>query len=192
MNNFKRGNIAVIEFKSVSRGITVTDSMLKESSVNIVLSSSLCPGKYLTIIEGEVSALNSAIKVAEKLGGRHVFDTQLISGINLKVIDAISGNIKEILLDAMGIVESPQMANLISSSDIAADSAKVEFIDYRLARGCGVNSFYVLTGELSSVNEAVKNAVNFLGKNGSLIAYKIIPNPDREVWRWVKSSLCRC
>jgi len=64
----KKGNIFVAEFKSVSRGIMVTDSMVKSAEVNIVQAGSLCPGKYLTILEGEISALISAGKIAEEQG----------------------------------------------------------------------------------------------------------------------------
>lgn len=185
-------NIAVVEFKSISRGIVVTDEMLKTADINIVISGSLCPGKYLAVLEGEISALNSTLKVAERIGGRHLFSSFLISGISTKVLEAIKGKSSKKTFDAIGIVESLQMADLINSSDIAVDSADIDFVEYRLARGCGVNSFYIINGQLSAVNEAAKNAVNFLGQNGSLIAYKVIPGPDREVWKWIKTSLCHC
>ncbi len=192
MSDFKKGNIAVIEMKSVARGVMVTDSMAKAARISIVLSTSICPGKYLAIIEGELGALDSAVRIAEKLGGRHIFSSFIIGGINTRVIEAISGKNEDTTLDAMGIIESMQIAHLINSSDIAVDSAEVDFVEFRLGRGCGVNSFYILTGTLSSVNSAVENAAGFLGKKGSLIAKRIVPNPDREVWRWAKSALCRC
>jgi len=188
----KKTNIFVTEFKSVSRGIMVTDSMAKAATVNIILAGSLCPGKYLTILEGEISALASAGEIAEERGGRHLFSSFLVSGIDQRIIEAIGGKLAEISPDAIGIVEGPHMADLINSSDIAVDSAAVDFIEYRLARGCGVNSFYIITGTLSAVNEATGNASRFLGERGSLMAYKIIPAPDRQVARWIKSSLCKC
>jgi len=191
MNSFKKGNIAVVEAKSVARGVAITDSMAKAASISIILSSSLCPGKYLTIVEGELGALESAVETAEKLGGRHIFSSFIIGGLNARVIEAIGGKPNG-PLDALGIVESMHIAALINSADIAVDSAEVDFVEFRLARGCGVNSFYIITGDISSVTDAVNNASGFLGEKGSLIAKKIIPNPDREVWRRAKSTLCRC
>jgi len=188
----KKGNIFIAEFKSVSRGIMVTDSMAKSAEVNIVQAGSLCPGKYLTILDGEISALISAGKIAEEQGGRHLFSSFTISGIDQRIIEAIGGDLAEASADAVGIIEGPYMADLINSSDIAVDSAAVDFIEYRLARGCGVNSFFVITGVLSAVNEAADNASRFLGERGSLIAYKVLPAPDRQVMRWMKSSLCKC
>ena len=83
-------------------------------------------------------------------------------------------------------------ANGYLQVDIAAESAEVEFIEYRLARGCGVNSFYILTGGLSALKEAVGNAAEFLKGRGSLLAYRIISGPDVQVFRWMMSSLCNC
>ncbi|MGM0366435.1 MAG: BMC domain-containing protein [Actinomycetota bacterium] len=186
------GNIAVMEFKSVSAGIQVTDSIIKAAQVNLVLSTSLCPGKYLTVVEGELDALDSSLKVAESEGGRHLFSSMVIGGIDMKVIDAIAGKVSQLPLGAVGIVESLQMAHLINSADITVDTAEVEFMDFRLARGCGVNSFYIITGQLSAVQEAVGQASEFLAQKGAMIASKIIPNPDRQVLRWLSSSLCRC
>ena len=187
----KKTNILVTEFKSVARGVMVTDSMAKSATVNIIQAGSLCPGKYLTILEGDISALASAGRIAEEQGGRHLFSSFLVSGIDQRIIEAIGGNLAEASPDAIGIIEGPHMADLINSSDIAVESAAVDFIEYRLARGCGVNSFYIITGTLSAVNEAAGNASRFLGERGSLMAYRIIPAPDRQVMRWMKSSLCK-
>ena len=188
----KKGNILIAEFKSVSRGIKVADSMAKSASIKIIQASTLCPGKYVTILEGEISALKSAEKIAEAEGGRHLFSSSLISSIDEKIIGAIGGRLKDPEAGAIGVIEGPHMADLVSSSDIAVDSAPVEFIEYRLARGCGVNSFYIMTGGFSALNEAVNNAAEYLTSRGSLLAYRIIPGPDRQVLRWMKSSLCSC
>ena len=191
MSDFKKGNIAVVEIKSIARGVTVTDGMVKAARISILLATSLCPGKYLTIIEGELDALDSAVKIAEKLGGRHIFSSVIIGRLNARVFEAIGGKHID-ALNALGIIESMHIADLINSADIAVDSAEVDFVEFRLARGCGVNSFYIITGDISSVSESVNNAAGFLGKKGSLIAKKIITNPGREVCHWAKSTLCRC
>lgn len=185
-------NICVLEFKSVSRGIQVTDSVIKAAKVNLILSTTLCPGKYLTIIEGEMGALETGVQVARSEGGMHLFSDMVIGGIDSKVLGAISGKVAEMPLGAVGIVESMQMANLINAADVVVDSADVDFLDFRLARGCGVNSFFIITGTLSAVEEAANSASEFLKERGALIAKRVIANPDKQVSRWLKSSLCRC
>ncbi len=186
------GNIAVLEFKAIPAGIQVTDEVIKAAQVGIVLSSTLCPGKYLTVLQGELDALDTSCRLAESIGGRHLFSSMVIGGIDAKVIDAIGAKVSGEPMGALGIVESLQIAHLINSADIAVDTAEVDFMDFRLARGCGVNSFFIITGQLSAVEEAVSQASDFLAQKGAMIADKIIANPDRQVMRWLTSSLCRC
>ncbi len=188
----RESNLAVAEFKSVARGIYVTDAMLKSATVSLVIASSFCPGKYLCVLEGEVSALNSAIKTAQALGGMHLNSSEVLSGIDEKVVDAIGGKLSESAEDAVGIIESPQMASIIGAADVLVDAANVDFIDFRLARGCGVNSYFVFCGTYSAVEEASSQAVAFLKERGALLAYKVMAHPDKQVLRWLKTSLCRC
>lgn len=187
-----KGNIAVVEFKSISRGLIVTDAMLKAANVSLVLGTTLCPGKYLTIVEGDVAAVQKAQDTADRLGGRQVLSSFVVSGINDEVISAISGNTAKPLKDSIGIIESLQMANLINAADISLDSAEVEIVELRLGKGCGVNSFYIITGDLTSVNEACRNAVSFLSERGALLAFRVIANPDKDLLRWLEPSMCMC
>ena len=187
-----KGNITVVEFKSISRGLIVTDAMLKAANVRLVLGTTLCPGKYLTIVEGDVAAVQKAQDTADRLGGRQVLSSFVVSGINDEVISAISGNTAKPLKDSIGIIESLQMANLINAADISLDSAEVEIVELRLGKGCGVNSFYIITGDLVSVNEACMNAVSFLSERGALLAFRVIANPDKDLLRWLEPSMCMC
>jgi len=187
-----KGNIAVVEFKSISRGLIVTDAMIKAANVSLVLGTTLCPGKYLTIVEGNVAAVEKAQDTADRLGGRQVFSSFVVSGINKEVVEAISGNTAKPLKDSIGIIEGIQMANLINAADISLDSAEVEIVELRLGKGCGVNSFYIITGSLASVDEACINAVNFLSERGALLAFRVIANPDKDLLRWLAPSMCTC
>lgn len=188
-----QSNLAVVEFKSIARGLFTTDAMLKAANVNLVLATSLCPGKYLTIVEGETSAVENSLKVADEIGGIHVYSSEVINSISFKVIDAIYGKLQNrVDGGALAIVESMQMASLISSADEVTDTVQIDFVDFRLARGCGVNSFYVFSGELSAVKEGAMVASQYLKERGALLACRVITGPDKEVWRYIKSSLCSC
>jgi microcompartment protein CcmL/EutN len=188
----KESNLAVVEFKSIARGIFTADAMLKAGNVDLVMATSLCPGKYLVVVEGETSAVESAIKVADEIGGRHVYSSEIINAISRKVIDAINGKLQDKAEGSIAIIESMQMASLISSADLVVDKVNVEFVDFRLARGCGANSFYVFSGELSAVQEGASAASVFLMEKGALAAFRVIRGPDKAVWKWIKTSLCRC
>ena len=70
-------DIAAVEFKSIAKGMIVTDEMLKAAQINLVLATTLCPGKYLTIVSGKTSAVEKSVEVADRLGGREVFSSLL-------------------------------------------------------------------------------------------------------------------
>ena len=188
----KEGNIGAVEFKSIARGIIVTDEMLKVAGVSLVLATTLCPGKYLVMIEGELSAVERSVDTGDRIGGRHVFSSFVISAINPEIIDSISGIASGPFQDSIAVIESLQMASLINAADISLDSAEVKIAEFRLGRGCGVNSFYIITGQLAAVEEAAKNAAVFLKEQGSLIACKVIANPDRDLRRWLEPAICMC
>ena len=51
--------IGMVEYKTVSAGITAADAMVKTSEVSIIEAQTVCPGKYIAIITGDLSAVSS-------------------------------------------------------------------------------------------------------------------------------------
>ena len=56
--------IGMIEFKTTATGITAADAMVKTSEVEIVEAQTVCPGKYIAIITGDLSAVKAAVDAA--------------------------------------------------------------------------------------------------------------------------------
>ena len=46
--------IGMIEFKTTATGVTAADAMVKTSDVEIVEAQTVCPGKYIAIITGDL------------------------------------------------------------------------------------------------------------------------------------------
>ena len=57
--------IGVVECKNISKGIVVTDEMLKSAGIVLLSSGSVCPGKYVTVVGGELSAIRASVERAE-------------------------------------------------------------------------------------------------------------------------------
>ena len=49
--------IGMIEYKTVSSGVVATDNMVKTSDVELIEAETVCPGKYIAIIAGDLSAV---------------------------------------------------------------------------------------------------------------------------------------
>ena len=56
--------IGMIEFKTTATGVTAADAMVKTSDVEIVEAQTVCPGKYIAIITGDLSAVKAAVDTA--------------------------------------------------------------------------------------------------------------------------------
>ena len=48
-----RNAIGMVEYKTVSAGITAADAMVKTSEVSIIEAQTVCPGKNLAINTGD-------------------------------------------------------------------------------------------------------------------------------------------
>ena len=57
--------IGMAEFKTVSAGITAADAMVKTADVEIIEAETVCPGKYIVILTGELSAVNASVETAK-------------------------------------------------------------------------------------------------------------------------------
>ncbi|MDP1995377.1 MAG: BMC domain-containing protein, partial [Ignavibacteria bacterium] len=47
-------SLGLIEMSSIAAGMQAADIMLKTSQVELILSRTICSGKYMTLIGGEV------------------------------------------------------------------------------------------------------------------------------------------
>ncbi len=50
-------SIGLIELSSVASGFEVADTMLKAGNVRLLLSRSICSGKYMVLIGGDTAAV---------------------------------------------------------------------------------------------------------------------------------------
>ena len=69
--------IGMVEFNSIARGIYAADQMVKTSEVEIVTAASTCPGKYIAIVYGDVSAVEESVQVGEKEAGEFYVDSMV-------------------------------------------------------------------------------------------------------------------
>jgi microcompartment protein CcmL/EutN len=53
--------VGLIELNSIASGFEVTDAMLKAADVELIVSRTICSGKYMVIVGGEVAAVRSAV-----------------------------------------------------------------------------------------------------------------------------------
>ncbi len=174
-------SIGLIELGSIAAGLQVCDAMLKTAQVELVLARSICSGKYMVMVRGEVAAVASSVAAGTRIGGVSVIDTFVIPNVDESVFPAISGTTKIETLEALGILESFSVASLIEAADAAVKAANVRLIEVRLAMALGGKAFLTLTGNVAAVQSAVDAGAQVIAQKGLLVNKVVIPSPRPEL-----------
>jgi microcompartment protein CcmL/EutN len=176
-----RPAIGLLESNSIAKGIEFTDAMMKEAPIRVLYSRTICPGKYICLITGEVEEVRSSIRRGKEVGQDAVIDELIIPNIHPQVVPAISGTTGDIDLDALGIIECFSVASLIVAADAAAKRANVNLLEVRLAMAIGGKAFVTMTGVVSAVRTAVAAGAGTARKIGMLVREVVIPQPDKQL-----------
>lgn len=172
----------MIEFKSVAAGMTATDIMVKTSEVDIVEAQTVCPGKYIAIITGDLSAVKASVDTAMDMGGENGIDSFVLGNPDESIFPAILGttNVTADNVNALGVIETFDAAQIIVAADNAVKTSDVRLIEIRLARGMCGKSYVTLTGEVAAVKAAVDRAKEVVSRSGMLLDTTVIARPDRK------------
>ncbi len=173
--------IAVAEYKTVSTGVTAADAMLKAADVDIIEAATVCPGKYIIILTGELSAVRAALDVAANNYGEQYIGGFVLGNPHEGLFHAIYGTAEVKSLQALGILETYDVATMLVAADNAAKTAEVELIEIRLARGMCGKSYLMLTGEVAAVQAAIDRARRTAEQQGMLLDSSVIARPDAKL-----------
>ncbi len=177
----KGAAIGIVEVSSIARGYQVADAVLKRADVEIVVNRTICPGKYMVLISGDVDAVNASIETGIQVGAHSVVDHFIIPNVHPDVFPAISGVAHLPELKALGVIESFSVASVIEAADAAVKAANIQLINVHLAMAIGGKGFVVLTGEVGAVESAVEAGAAIIEKKGLLVEKVVIPSPRKEI-----------
>ena len=172
--------IGLVELNSIAAGIHTADEMVKVAPVTLIAAMTICPGKYISLVGGEVSAVESSVKKGVEVGKEWVVDSLFIPNIHPDVFPAIMGTAKVDMIKAIGMIETFSVAAAIVAGDGAAKAAKVRLIDLRLAQGLAGKSYVTMTGDVSDVTAAVEAGVALVRESGMVVNSVVIPRPHQD------------
>lgn len=171
----------MIEYKTVSAGVVATDTMVKTSDVELIEGETVCPGKYIAIIAGDLSAVRAAVDSAEKTNEANLIDSIVLGNPHESIFPAIYGATHVEKVQALGILETFDVAAILEAADIAAKTSIVELIELRIAKGMCGKSYMFLTGEVAAVEAAIDKAKTQIGPKGMYLDSSVIAQPDEQV-----------
>jgi microcompartment protein CcmL/EutN len=173
--------IGLVELNSIAQGITTADEMVKVAPVTLMLAMTICPGKYIALVGGDVSSVQSSVRRGVEVGAPFVVDSLFIPHIHEQVFPAVMGTGAPKTIRALGVIETFSVSAAIVAGDGAAKAAKVELIDLRLAQGLAGKSFVTMTGDVSDVTAGVRAGVALIRESGMLVRDVVIPRPHQDL-----------
>jgi microcompartment protein CcmL/EutN len=176
-----KNSIGLIELGSIAAGFQAADAMLKAADVELMLARSICSGKYIVMVRGDVAAVDASVAAGAEAGGFSIIDRFVIPNLHDSVFPALSGSSKVDEQGALGVLESFSVASLIEGADAAVKAASVQLIEIRLAMALGGKAFATMTGNVASVQSAVEAGAAVIAEKGLLVNKAVIPSPRREL-----------
>ena len=177
--------MGMIETSSIARGYEAQDAMLKAAHVKLLMARSICSGKYMVVVGGEVSEVQAAIEKGAETARGVLIEELVIPQIHGDVFKAIGGSIAldEQNLGALGILETFSVASIVEAADAAAKTSDGQVFRVHLAMAVGGKGFLLITGDLSSVRASMDIAQSTASDRGMVVSSVVIPNPRRELFR---------
>ncbi len=172
--------LGMIEVTSIPAGVEAGDAMLKAAAVELVTAQSVCAGKYIVLITGEVAAVRESVAAGKTAAGPKLVDSMVIANVHPQVPQAINACTEIGQVAAVGVLEAFSLCAAVLAADAAVKAADVSLMEVRLGRGLGGKSFIILTGEVAAVRAAV-DAAHALEEVAGLMNDSVVipaPHPD--------------
>lgn len=174
--------LAMVEYKTVSSGMRAADIMVKTAEVEVIEATTVCPGKYMVLISGELSAVRASVDAAATRMPDMLIDKFVLGNPHDSIFTALYGTTEIDNPSALGVLETFSSSAAIVAADIAAKTSMVELVELRLSRGMCGKSYLLLTGEIAAVDAAIERAKQGAGEQGMFLDSAVIPNPDKKMW----------
>ncbi len=175
--------IGLIETSSIAKGLFLVDQMIKKAPVEILISKTVSPGKYVVLISGDVASTEEAMQAAIEKVSPFLVDSMFIPNVHPEVLLGIKAGIKEnykkMKIDSLLIAEMATVSSTISALDRGLKAAEVALIRLRLGQGLGGKGYFILTGDLSETQAALSE-VQKIFSDGKLLHSEIIARPHDE------------
>ncbi len=175
--------IAMVEYSTVATGIQAADIMVKTAEVELIEAEVVCPGKYIVLISGDLSAVRAAVDSSKTHFPSKLIDSFVLGNPHESIFPAIYGTTDVENPRALGVVETYSAASIIVAADVAAKTSLVDLIELRIAKGMCGKSYLLMTGEVASVQAAVDKVKADLKDTAMFLDSSVIANPDMKMWK---------
>lgn len=174
-------SIGAIEFKSIAKGIEVSNDMVKKSFVEVLYLKSICPGKFLIIIAGETSQVKECVDYGLYKGSGYIVDNFIINAVHGDIVNGLKHKYKSMEnITSIAVMETRKVCVGIKSLDKTLKSSDVVLLKLQLSFAIGGKLVYIVTGDLSSLEVGIGEGKSMLNSK-EIINISIIPSVDKQI-----------
>ena len=177
--------VGMVEFNSIAAGIDAADQMVKTAQVDPLFFKTICPGKFVAAVTGDVAAVSASVNAGRETHADALVDWFIIPNIHRDVIGALAGATGITERGSLGIIETFSAASIVVASDAAVKAADVQLLDVRVALGLGGKGYALMTGDVAAVNAAVEAGSTAAAESGLLVSKVVIPSPAETVFEQI-------
>jgi len=175
--------IGMAEYKTVATGVQAADLMIKTADIEVVTCQTVCPGKYIIIVTGDLSSVRASVDAAKTRFGEQLISDFVLGNPDEAIFPAIYGAVEVENKKALGVIETFDAASAIVAADMAAKTSDVQLIELRLAKGMCGKSYLYITGDVAAVSAAVEKAKDVVADRGMYLDSSVIASPDQKLWQ---------
>ena len=176
--------LSLLEVGSLARGVVVADAVAKRAQVLLLECGPTSPGKYLVLFAGGVAEVAESLEAGAAAAGDALLDRLFLAHPHAQLLPALRAGSRgyphDAADDAAGVVELLSVAAALRAADAACKAADVRLQLLHLARGIGGKAWFILRGELTSVEAAVLAATEAAG-DGLLAGAEILARPHLDL-----------
>ncbi|MBN2029290.1 BMC domain-containing protein [bacterium] len=181
----QKNAIGIIELSSIHKGFEVQDDVLQNTQVEKLVARTICSGKYVIVVRGEIADVESCLEIAKSTGGYAIINAIIIPNVDASIFPAISGatTLDSPKVDGLLIIETFSVASAIKAADYVVKEADVLLLRIHVAMAIGGKGLVVVTGSIDALKSALVPAIAYVKEEGMLVGYSLISDPHEDVLR---------
>lgn len=177
--------IGILELSSIAAGYLVQDGMLKAADVELLVARTICPGKYMIVVGGKVSPVQTALDAGGRLAAGFQVDKIFLPNVDPQLFPSLTGSVElqNTKGKALGIIETFSSSSIVWAADAAAKAANVTLVRVHIAMAVGGKGFLLLCGDVGAVSAAVSAGIEEIKDAGILVNHVVISNASAELFK---------
>ena len=165
--------------------MVVADAVAKRALIELLFCEPVSPGKSLILFAGGVGEVEESVRAGVAAAADSLLDKLFLPQVHEQLLPALRAGpaglgSSDDAEETAGLIEVHSVAAALRAADAACKAASVRLQMLHLARGIGGKAWFILRGQLESVEAAVQAATQAAG-DGLLAGAEIIARPHGDL-----------